>query len=191
MDMNFFETAFGGDFPHHPLTLEQSALRAVFMYLAGLMLIRMGKNRLMGRNSTFDVLMGFTLGSLLSRGINGSAALSGSIAASAALVGMHWVFSVITYKHDFAGKIFKGNPVPIVRQGITLPQNMRRFCVSHKDLDEALRLNANLGKLSDVAEAYVERNGDIGIVRKEPQPRVMEISVENGVKTVRIEWASS
>jgi len=38
-----------------------------------------------------------------------------------------------------------------------------------------------------VAEARLERNGDISVVRAERPPRVVEVRVADGVQTVRIE----
>jgi uncharacterized membrane protein YcaP (DUF421 family) len=43
--------------------------------------------------------------------------------------------------------------------------------------------------IEDVAEARLERNGDISIVKSKQEPKVITISVADGVHTVRIELA--
>jgi uncharacterized membrane protein YcaP (DUF421 family) len=83
------ETAFGGDSPTPDLSLGQIAARAAVVYLVGLAVVRLGKSRLIGRVTAVDVLLGFILGSLLSRGITGHASLSGTTTASAMLVFVH------------------------------------------------------------------------------------------------------
>src|SRR6187551_1793352 len=84
------ETIFGGDVPEHPLAVGQVVARAVLVYIMGVAVIRVGKSRLIGRFTSLDVIVGFILGSLLSRGITGHASLSGTFVASAALVAAHW-----------------------------------------------------------------------------------------------------
>src|SRR4051812_49251987 len=76
---------FGGDFPDDPPKVHQVMARAVLVYLAGLAIIRLGKSRSVGRMTPLDVLLGFVLGSLLSRGITGHASISGTVASSAIL----------------------------------------------------------------------------------------------------------
>jgi uncharacterized membrane protein YcaP (DUF421 family) len=50
-----------------------------------------------------------------------------------------------------------------------------------------LRLHGNVEDFSRVRAAYKERNGDVSVVRCEREPKVVEIAVEAGVKTLRIE----
>jgi uncharacterized membrane protein YcaP (DUF421 family) len=42
-------------------------LRAIAVYLAALIMVRIGKRRFLGRYTSFDVLLGFVLGSLMAR----------------------------------------------------------------------------------------------------------------------------
>src|SRR5262245_49695401 len=82
-----------GDFPDDPLKLHQAVARAILVYVAGLAIVRIGKGRSIGRMTPVDVIFGFVLGSLLSRGITGHASLSGTFGSSAALMAMHWIFT--------------------------------------------------------------------------------------------------
>jgi uncharacterized membrane protein YcaP (DUF421 family) len=67
---------------------------------------------------------------------------------------------------------------------------MRRKSLSQRDLEQALRLKASLENCEQVKEARFERNGDISVIKKKAEPKVVEISVRDGVQTVRIEIAS-
>src|SRR5947209_3492462 len=84
---------FGGDIPDDPLKLHQIAARAVVVYLVGLLIVRIGKSRVISRVTSLDVILGFILGSLLSRGITGHASISGTAVASAAIIFVHWLFT--------------------------------------------------------------------------------------------------
>jgi len=43
--------------------------------------------------------------------------------------------------------------------------------------------------IEDVAEARLERNGDISIIKSGREPKVVSVAVADGVQTVRIELA--
>jgi uncharacterized membrane protein YcaP (DUF421 family) len=63
---------------------------------------------------------------------------------------------------------------------------MRRQRLSEGDLDEALRLNGRVEDRRKVKEARFERNGRVSVVQR-AEPKVVEVRVEDGVQTVRIE----
>jgi uncharacterized membrane protein YcaP (DUF421 family) len=151
---------FGGDFPDDPLKFHQAMARAVVVYLTGLAIIRIGKSRSIGRITTIDVLLGFVLGSLLSRGITGHASLSGTAAASAALVATHWLLTRMACQWHWFGNLIKGHADLVVKDGKPLLASMHRHNISIHDLEEALRLNG-IDNIQKVRLAYKERNGEI------------------------------
>src|SRR3954447_3408532 len=79
----------GGGAVH--IDVPQMALRAAVVYLATILIVRMGKKRFMSQASAFDVVLGVMLGSLASRAIAGTAPFLPTLAASAVLVGVHWL----------------------------------------------------------------------------------------------------
>lgn len=169
----------------------EMCLRAAGIYLAGWAILRIGGNRFLGQETAFDVVLAFVLGSTLSRAINGSAPLLVTLAAAALLVGIHHLLAWITWRSHHWGVFFKGNPHTLVRDGEPLPEALRRYRVSRGDLEEALRLKAHLKDPSGVEEARFERNGDISVIEKKEkkEPRIVEVRVQEGVQTVRIEIA--
>ncbi len=165
----------------------QVCFRAVLVYFFGWAILRIGGNRFLGQETAFDVVLGFVLGSVLSRAINGSSTLLLALVASALLVGVHHLLTWITFKSQLLSEIFKGRPRTLLRDGEVLPEEMRRHQLSDGDLDETLRLNGRVDDPHKVKEARFERNGKISVVKKESEPRVVEVRVEAGVQTVRIE----
>lgn len=63
---------------------------------------------------------------------------------------------------------------------------MRGSSISHRDLEEALRIESHVTEPEKVKLAYLERNGGISVIPHKPEPRVIDVSVEDGVQTVRI-----
>jgi len=155
---------FGGDAPSGPLLIHQAAARAVVVFLAGLAIVRLGKSRGIGRITPLDVLVGFILGSLLSRGITGEASLSATAAASATLVATHWLLTRLACQWHWFGNLVKGRADVIVENGKPLNDNMLHHHISAHDLDEALRLKG-IDDLAHVSRAYKERNGEISVLR--------------------------
>src|SRR5262245_33124334 len=101
------QSVLGGDAASPSLSWAQVAARAVCVYLAGLVIIRLGKSRLLSRATPLDVILAFIIGSVLSRGINGSATLSGTIVATATLVAIHWGFTRLACQSHHFGLLIK------------------------------------------------------------------------------------
>jgi len=179
----------GGDEPQHPLALHQVGARAAILYLLGLAVLRLGKSRMISRATALDVLVGFILGSVLGRGITGSASITETVAGSLALVACHWLLTRATYHWHWLGRIVKGNCVELVREGQPDEAMMQKCHISRHDLDELMRL-AGVDQLSEVERACKERNGEISIIRRSGGCRIVDIQVRDGVQTVRVELGS-
>ncbi len=165
----------------------QVCFRALLIYLFGWAILRIGDNRFLGRETAFDVVLGFVLGSVLSRAINGSSTVLMTAAASIVLVATHQLLAWVTFRNRRLGKLFKGSSHLLIQDGRVLEEGVRKFRLSPGDLEEALRLVAHVTDPGRVQEARFERNGDISVITRKEGPRVVEVRVEPGVQTVRIE----
>ncbi len=168
----------------------QVSLRAIVIYLGGLAILRIGENRFLGKFTAFDIILGFVLGGILSRAINGSGPLFPTLIATTLLVSLHFILAKTAFHSHRFGEAVKGTPELLVKDGEVIWEGMRRKSLSERDLEEALRLKASLENCDEVKEARFERNGDISFIKKKAEPKVVEISVRDGVQTVRIEIAS-
>lgn len=164
-----FEKVFGGDVPVQPLALGQVVARAVLVYIMGVVVIRVGKSRMIGRFTSLDVIVGIVLGSLLSRGITGDASLTGTFAASGALVAAHWACTWIACHSHFFGALVKGHAILLVKNGRMLRRRMHASHISVRDLEAAMRKHG-IESVAEVRKAYKERNGEVTFIKaKEPQ----------------------
>lgn len=164
----------------------QMILRAVVIYLAGWLLVRGGEHRFLGKNTAFDVVLGFIFGSMLSRAINGSGPMIETIVAGAILLVLHWAFVTLSYHSDRLDSLINGNVRRLVTGGEIDRENLRKARISERVLRENLRLNGGLSEPSQVQEANFEPSGNVSVISKR-EARVVEISVEDGVQTVRVE----
>jgi uncharacterized membrane protein YcaP (DUF421 family) len=153
--------------PVHALSWSQMGARTLVVFIFGLVLVRLADRRFLGRNAGFDILLAFVLGSVLSRAINGQAPFFKSLGASALLVLLHRIVAYIACRWPPFSKLIKGEAVILVKNGQPDQRALHALDISEDDLAENLRLNANLGELAEVAEARLERNGQIGVVKGE------------------------
>ncbi len=186
----WIDSILGGDAPGAHIGPGQIVVRCLIVYLAGLAVIRLGKSRLLSRASPLDVILAFILGSLLSRGVNGSASLSGTLVAVVTLVAVHGGLSALACRNHWLGNIVKGQQYVLVSDGEINRENLLRAHISERDLMEEVRLRANVEDLQQVAAAYKERSGEVGVVKRPMLPHVVEISVHEGVQTVRLELSN-
>lgn len=170
------------------VTLWQMAIRAVIIYIAAIALVRIGEKRFLGKYTALDVILGFMLGSVLSRAVTGNAPFFETILGAAlGLVLMHWLFAVLSFHSDRFGDLVKGSERVLVRNGDIQWGAMQSSHISENDLMGAVRTSAQLGSLKQVKEARLERSGDLSVIERDGEPRILEIKVEEGVQTVRLE----
>lgn len=168
------------------LSAMQTALRALVIYAATLAIVRLGSKRFLSKASAFDVIVAIMLGSVMSRGIDGSASLVSTIVAGGVLVGLHWLFAVLAYHTDWFGGWVKGNRVLLIKDGRVQEDGMRKAAITPADLKEFLRKEARETDPAKIELAYMERNGKISVLPYAQAPHVVDVKVQAGVQTVRI-----
>jgi uncharacterized membrane protein YcaP (DUF421 family) len=164
---NFFLTFLGPDGKASELTLLHISLRSLFIFIIGLALVRIGDRRSLSEKTAFDAIFIVLIGSMLSRAINGTAPFFTTIAAGIVLMVIHRACAFGACKSHAFGKLLKGEPVTLVRNGKIDHAEMRRSLVSEHDLEEDLRLDAKTENVSTIASARLERSGDISFIKKE------------------------
>jgi len=116
----------GVDTPAHALTVGQIAARAVLIYLAGFLMLRFGEHRFLGKNTAFDIILGFVFGSMLSRAINGAGPFFVTILAGAILLTLHWFFATASFYSDRLSELISGKPLPLIKDGECKPTTCAR-----------------------------------------------------------------
>ena len=166
----------------------QMALRTIIVYACTLVLIRVGNKRFLAQATAFDVIVGIMLGSVMSRAINGSASLLPTLLAGAAFIGLHRLLNVLAFRTDNRfGSVVKGNPVLLIKDGEIQQQGVRKTGLSTRDLEQALREKVQETDPSKIRLAYMERDGSVSVVPRPSEPHIVDVSVMDGVQTVRIE----
>jgi uncharacterized membrane protein YcaP (DUF421 family) len=144
----------------------QMSCRAVVAFVITLLLIRIAGIRTFGKKSAFDNVIIIMLGSVLSRIVVGASPFIPTTIACLAFVLVHWLLARLSVHNDTIGRWVKGEKSSLYADEQLNRENMNRAGISDKDLKEGLRLAINDESLDQVKEIFLERSGDISIVKK-------------------------
>lgn len=144
----------------------QMSLRALIVFLFGLVLIRLLGRRAFGKQTPLDIVLAIVIGSNLSRALTGNAPLVPTLAATAVLALCYWLLDHAAARWHRFGRLVKGDPIWLGREGKLDRQQMRQAGVSPGDIKEAAR-QSGLADLSGVQEVVLERSGKISTVRRD------------------------
>jgi uncharacterized membrane protein YcaP (DUF421 family) len=149
------------------LTWWQMSLRAIGVFFAALLIVRVGNQRVFGKNTAFDIILGVVFGSILSRAITGNSPFWPTLASALVLVLLHRGLATIAYHTSGRfGDFLKGRPVQLVKNGELQHDALQKYSMTENDLMEALRTHSKHPDISTIETAYLERNGEISIIVK-------------------------
>ena len=167
----FFDGLLGLRVEANDLELHQMVWRGFFVFIFAVSLARLAGRRMLGHNAGFDIVLLVIFGSVLSRGINGDAAFFPTLVTGALLVALHHVVATMAFHWHWFSKGLKGSAISLVRDGRVDREAQRQAKITDDDLDEHIRLNG-VARTSDVAEARLERNGMISVVKTQDREGV-------------------
>jgi uncharacterized membrane protein YcaP (DUF421 family) len=149
------------------LTSLQVSMRGIIVFVATLVLVRIGSKRSLAEKTAFDAALMIIIASVLARAINGSAPFVPTLVVGFVLVLLHRLFAIGAYASHAFGILVKGSPTVVVENGKLDRRNMRINQISKHDLEEDMRLKAATEDLSKIKLARVERSGDISFITTE------------------------
>jgi uncharacterized membrane protein YcaP (DUF421 family) len=143
----------------------QMCVRAVILFVIGLIYIRIAGRRTFSQATPLDIIVALIVGSNISRIMTGRASFYGGLSATLVLVVLHRLLAMATLRWGWLSKFLKSDPVVLVRDGATDERAMRRHGIADCDLEESIRLE-NAERVQDVKLAMLEPSGKISVVRK-------------------------
>ena len=144
----------------------QMAARAFIVFFLSLGMIRIAGIRVFGRHSAFDTLTSLMLGAIMGRAIVADQSFFGSILATLVLVLLHRLMAWITFHNKKIGAIFKGQNILLIKDGRQNNKNLAKARITEEDILEALRKDVHITSLDKIKEVYLERLGEISIVKE-------------------------
>jgi len=145
----------------------QMGMRTVLVFFICLLYIRMSGKRSFGMHMPLDNVITILLGAILSRAVVGASPFIATITSGAVIVILYRLCSGLSVFSKLFGRLVKGREMIIYKDGSMQKKNMERCMVTEEDMQEEIRINANIDTFDKVKEMYVERNGEISVVKKD------------------------
>lgn len=149
------------------ITPLEAAARAAVMFIVALILIRLAGMRPFGKGESFDQIITFLMGAILSRGVVGATPFFSTIASAIVIILIHKILSKLSIYSKSMGKLFKGNNYVLYRDGEFVKENMQKANISDNDVLEELRLQCKSTKMDNIQEILLERTGKISFILKD------------------------
>ena len=143
----------------------QMSCRAFAAFFIALILLRIAGVRTFGKKSAFDNVIVIMLGSVLSRAVVGASPFIATSVSCLVLVVIHWMLAKLSYHIEFVGTLIKGKKVVLYEEEAQNKKNMESTNISQQDLMEEIRLQINRDDLKDIQKIFIERNGQISIIK--------------------------
>lgn len=144
-----------------------SVLKAVLLFVVGLLAFRVMGSQSVGRLTDFDLVVVIAIGAIIGDGL-ADPELNVFIltAAIAGLVLMQILASVLAMKSPLIEKLVMGSPIKLIENGKILLNGLRRARITKNNLDQELRVKG-LTSLEQVEQAFMEPNGKLSVIEKE------------------------
>jgi uncharacterized membrane protein YcaP (DUF421 family) len=148
------------------ITILQMSARALVTFIVSIILLRISGRRSFGMKTPFDITIVILTGAIMAQGVVAKVDYSAALIACLVLAVLHRLFAYFTLRSKKFGSMLKGDKLLVYKDGQLYKKNMMRGLVSENDLMERARIEGHRD-LSEIAEAYMERNGEISIIRKD------------------------
>lgn len=158
------ETLLGIGVEPKDYTVLQVCVRTLIVFFVALILIRLADRRFLAQKTGFDAVVAFILASTLSRGINGSAGLTPTIATGALIILLHRLLARLSFRSVMVCRLLKGDSHAVIENGRVIEKNLARFDLTIDDLREDIRLEGRPADFQKIQEARIERSGEISVV---------------------------
>lgn len=161
--MEFWPQDWGAVFiPDGPIA--ELIARATAIYFLLFVLMRVGGRRLFAKLSMSDILLVLLLAVTVREAITGGFKTVGD-AAILTITLLFWnrVIDRLAYHVPALRGPLRHQPLPIIREGKLVPQNVRANLLTETEIAQRLR-ESGLTSVSQVREAFLEQDGSLSIV---------------------------
>jgi uncharacterized membrane protein YcaP (DUF421 family) len=152
----------------------EKTLRTIAVYLALVLLLRVGGKRQLAQMNTFDLIVLLLLSNVVQNAVIGpDDSLVGGLLGAAVLVAANYLIVRATFLHELTTRILQGSPTPLVQGGQLDERALRRELITRAELEAALRRQGMDG-LDGVDEVVIQPEGSISATQK-PQPSLQDV----------------
>lgn len=140
--------------------------RAVIVYVALMLMVRLSGKRTVGQFTPFDLLVVMLLSEGVSNSLSGEDnSVVGGLIVAGTLVLLNVIVAVTSARSKKVEAVVEGTPVLVARDGRIFHDVLKREHVGEGDMDKALR-EADCD-LDNVKCAFLETDGSISVLKRQ------------------------
>lgn len=143
-----------------------TALRASFVYLFLLLVVRVLGKREIGNTSAFDLVVALILGEVVDEIIYGDVTILQGVIAIVVVAIWHLVNSWASFKSAFIDRLTGAPPTVVIKNGQIQRKNLARERLNEDELFSELRMMGVDG-VKEVKQATLEPNGKISVLKED------------------------
>ncbi|CAG2150737.1 DUF421 domain-containing protein [Cupriavidus numazuensis] len=144
----------------------QGAVRAVIVFIATWLLLRVACRRSFAQKTAFDLCVVLLLGAVLSRAVVGATSFPTAFAAALVLVLMHRGVAWLSSRYPTFDRFTGGQAIDLLKDGNVDHARVAQAMVSEEDLKANLRSSLQAETLEGISRVVLERNGVLTFVRE-------------------------
>ena len=161
-----------------------TALRASFVYLFLLLVVRLLGKREIGNTSAFDLVVALILGEVVDEIIYGDVTILQGVIAIVVVAIWHLVNSWASFKSEVIDKLTGAPPTVVVKNGQIQRKNLAKERLNEEELFSELRM-MGVDDIKEVKQATLEPNGKVSVIQEEwakPVQRqdIIDVKPKNG-----------
>ena len=107
------------------------------------------------------------LGGMLSRVITGAAPFIPVMGGTFTIIVIHRVLAWVCMYNHRIGNVIKGQKRILFVKGKIVETNMKKVLISKEDLEQGIRRHLNEHDTNNVDEIFIERDGELSVVKKQ------------------------
>jgi len=162
--MNIIEKVFGYG---KELSALQMGARSIIIFIITLALLRISGRRSFGLRTPLDNIITIILGAVLSRAIVGASPFGAVVFSGLMIALLHRAVGWLTARNDKFAKTIEGNKIILFKEGRFIDYNLKRALVTEEHVMQGVRKTALTDNLDKIDRIYMERNGEISVIKKE------------------------
>jgi uncharacterized membrane protein YcaP (DUF421 family) len=146
--------------------LVDAILRAVLVYVAIVILIRIAGRRGLAEMSTFDIAVVLLMAEIVGgAAVGDDNSLTGAAIGALTLVAMDTGFNRLVHRSSLASRIFQGTPATVIRDGNLVEGALHKLRISQSELVHAIR-GQHGDDLGEVDHAELTPSGKLVLTLK-------------------------
>lgn len=150
--------------------------RTAIVFLVAVIYVRWAKKRFIAQASALDLVLAVVFGSVLSRGINGSATLLSTLVGAFCMILFHRIVIHFAARNPKFFNLVKGHREIVFEDGKFRRDTMHIHDVTEEDVRQELRTMAQTEDLELITKAVLERSGRISVLLRERTKEAQEFS---------------